>query len=276
MDARAVFLDAIRDGDAAAVRKLLQQSPSLVKERMEDGFTPLMIAVCCLDRTMEVIQELLAAGADARAVTDDGYTALHMMIDVNGPSGSGDMPGRIARLLVDAGADVEAPQHWGWSPLMRAAVEGTVDELRAMVQVGGGIHRIFPDHTLPEFLRGRTTLMATLFSPEKVRVLLDAGVDVAAKDAYGQTAWEYAQACLGDARSGGAELLPTFDAALVESLEKMKAAGIDPDVPLVPGGKTPRDSARDGIQKMLAQVNAYNPSADLRASMDLILKAIRR
>ena len=76
------------------------------------------------------------------------------MIDVNGPTGTGKMPEQIAKLLVNAGADVEIQQHWGWTPLMRAAVEGTPDELQAIVDVGGDVNKSFPSDTLPEFLDG--------------------------------------------------------------------------------------------------------------------------
>src|SRR5262245_36952782 len=127
MDIRAKFLDAISAGDAAAVRKLLKERPALIEERSAHGFTPLMLAVSAMDRSLKVVRLLLDHGVSATVVGPDGYTALHMMIDVNGPSGSGKLPGQIARLLADAGADLEARQHWGWTPLMRAAVEGTVD-----------------------------------------------------------------------------------------------------------------------------------------------------
>lgn len=151
---------AIEDGDVRIVRKMLAREPSLVNESDEYGFTPLMRAVSSMERTPRLVKTLIDAGADVKIKTDEGYTALHMMIDVNGPTGTGKMPEQFAELLVNAGADVEVRQHWGWTPLMRAAVEGTPDELRALVDVGGDVNGSFPSNTLPEFLRGpnRTSL----------------------------------------------------------------------------------------------------------------------
>jgi ankyrin repeat protein len=104
------------------------------------------------------------------------------------------MPEKIIRILVNKGADLEAQQHWGWTPLMRAVVEGTCDEVVALVNVGANPDCIFPSNTMPEFLAGRTLLMATLATVEaekKLSILIKAGADVYAQDMYGDTVLTY-------------------------------------------------------------------------------------
>lgn len=193
---KAMFFEAIRDGNIRTVREMVDATPSLLDENNEYGFTPLMHAVSSMNRTPQLVQMLIDVGANVNAQTDEGYTALHMMIDVDGSTGFGEIPGQIARLLVEAGADIEVRQHWGWTPLMSAVVEGTADELQALVDVGADVNKTFPNDTLPDFLSGRTTLMATMGDADKTRILINAGANPSATDMHGQTALEYAQQCL--------------------------------------------------------------------------------
>ena len=190
-----------------------------------------MVAVSCMERTLKLVRVLIDAGANVRAITKERYTALHMMIDVNGPTGSGRVPGQVARMLLKAGADTEVRQHWGWTPLMRAVVEGTSDEVRAIVDIGGKVNTRFPRHTKPAYLRGRTVLMAAIGAPAKVAILIDLGVDLTADDAYGKTALAYAQECLAEAESWGpsSHRIPreTADAVRADLVKHIGEMGID-------------------------------------------------
>lgn len=131
-------------------------------------------------------------GADVNAKTGEGYTALHCAVDVDGETCRGETPGIIIQMLVDAGSDLEAKQHWGWTPLMRAVLEGTEEEVQALCDAGARVDHIYPDHTLPECKRGDTMLMAAVYDPEKVRILMAAGADPYQRGLYGQNAIAYA------------------------------------------------------------------------------------
>jgi hypothetical protein len=274
----AQLIEAIENGDVATVRALLAESPTLSKQLDEYGFTPLLRAVSSMNRAPELVEAILSAGADARFCSDEGYTALHLLADVNGGSGTGEIPGRIARLLVAAGADIEARQHWGWTPLMRAAVEGTPDELQALVDVGANVNSLFPDHTMPEFLRGRTTLMATLGDPAKTRILIAAGADPLAKDAHGQTALEYAQDCLAEAARNPVDVQQLNDELLCETrasmLTEMEAAGINLDEPIDSSGVTPRQTLEQSLREAFGGISSYDYAASVRESLAIIRQAV--
>jgi len=236
------FFEAIRDGDLRSIRSMLNHDPSLVQERNENGLTPLMIAVASPDRTPQVVAALIEAGAAVNAQTDEGFTALHMMVDVNGTTGTGRIPAQLARLLVDAGVDIEARQQWGVTPLMRAVVSGTHDELQALIDVGGNVNKCFPSDTYPRYLGGRTTLMAAVSDPVKVQLLVRAGANVAATDAHERTALEYAWECLAEAAEDSTQQIEhdIHDALKTQTLAGLQEAGVDLDAPIDASGITAR------------------------------------
>lgn len=193
------FEAALDDGDTRTVKRLLREYPALLEEPDKYGRQPLMQAVSGMDRTLSCVQALLDAGAEVNAATREGCTALHHAVDFMGKLGPATEPGQFVRLLVAAGADVEARQHWGWTPLMRAVLEGSVEETQALLAVGANPNVVFPQITLPAFIRGRTLLMCAAPNQPKLKLLLSAGADVEARDEHGQTALEYAQGLLTEA-----------------------------------------------------------------------------
>lgn len=273
-----LFFEKIEEGNIRTVRKMVNATPSLLDEKNEYGFTPLMCAASSMERTSQLVQTLIDAGANVNAVTEEGYTALHMMIDVNGPTGTGDTPGQIARLLINAGANTEVRQHWGWTPLMRAVVEGTADELRALVNVGADVNKTFPADTLPEFMCGRTTLMATIAQPEKTNILLNGDVNLSATDAHGQTALEYARQCFAEAAEDGPDIhqitQEITDTSMAETLKQMENAGIDPDAPIDASGTTFRQSIEVSLKDTFAEADKFDYRAEVRKSISIIEKAL--
>lgn len=194
MSANDELWEAIEDADEAAVRRILGEHPELLEATDGWGFTPLMRAVSCASRSLPLIKAILETGADINRQTAEGYSALHCAIAVNGVANLNSA--EVIGLLVSAGADLKARQHYGWTPLLRAVVEGTAAEVQALLAAGADPNETMPLDTLPAFNAGRTTLMAAVTSPEAEVVfeaLLQAGADPHRRDRNGMSFFEYAE-----------------------------------------------------------------------------------
>ncbi|MFN2519821.1 MAG: ankyrin repeat domain-containing protein [Candidatus Limnocylindria bacterium] len=116
-------------GDTARVRELVDADPSLASAYSPDGFFPLGLAA--FFKHPNAIRELIAAGADVRAVARNPMqvTALHSAV-ANG----GDRESALA--LIAAGADVNAQQRHGWTALHGAAEMGDREVVEALLAAG--------------------------------------------------------------------------------------------------------------------------------------------
>jgi ankyrin repeat protein len=213
------LFDAIDDRDLVRVRRLAGGERSLLAARDEGGLTPLMRAVIALDRDVELVGLLLEAGADARALTEDGEGLLHLAIDVEGDSGFGDEPLELFRPLVEAGAQLELRGPQGLTPLALAVVHGTPDEVAGLASLGARVDVLLPDDFETPDLAGASLLAAALSSPEKVEALLRHGAEPLAPDATGRSARDRCAAETSAAREAG-------HSDLAEALERsLRALG---------------------------------------------------
>jgi len=159
--ADVTLVDAVKSGDTAAVRVLLQAKAD-GNSAEADGTTALHWAVRRSD--VATVDLLLKAGAKAGAANRYGITPLYLA-SVNGDSAS------VTRLL-DAGADPNTALSDGETVLMTAARTGNVAVIKALVARGANVRA-------RERRKGQDALMwaAAANNAEAVTVLIEAGAD---------------------------------------------------------------------------------------------------
>lgn len=162
--AKSELQRAIEDGDVERARALLATHPEQAGEH-------LALAAGATERAPELVVALLAAGADPNVRDAHGLTALHRAIDANRPPAEG---ARVIKILVRAGADVEAPGQYGWTPLQLAVERGGFEEVEALVAAGARADVVYPDAS-PAFARGRSLLDMARGDPGKLELLRRAG-----------------------------------------------------------------------------------------------------
>jgi ankyrin repeat protein len=161
--AEAPLVQAVKKGDAAAVRTLLQQKANVnapevdgttalhwaanrddlamvdqliraganVKAADRYGITPLSLAAT--NGSAAVIERLLKAGADPNAKQPEGETVLMTAARTGNPA--------AVKLLLAAGADVKAKENWrGQDALTWAAGEGHVNATKLLLEGGADVN----------------------------------------------------------------------------------------------------------------------------------------
>ena len=195
-------------GSSQAIKLLLDNGAD-VNKPANDGWTPLHAAAAAFKSDdnnkrlkpdaagVQIVQMLLAKGANAKAVTKDGWTPLTAAVanaHVGYQGDQQDRPNRIKALL-DAGADVNAADANGRTPLHWAAWQGhtngqTVTDTLAAVLITAKANVNAVDKV------GRTPLhyAAEMGHDAIVKALLAAGADAQVRDRDGKTPADLARA----------------------------------------------------------------------------------
>ena len=115
-------------GDAPRLRELLDGEPALVSSYSADGFTALHLAA--FFGHAGAVDVLLERGAEVDAFGRGWMTgtALHSAVSRKGAD--------IARRLLEAGANPNARQSAGWTPLAAAANNGDLASLDLLLAAG--------------------------------------------------------------------------------------------------------------------------------------------
>jgi ankyrin repeat protein len=198
------LVTAIRDADAQAVRKLLDDGAD-IKARDAEGNTPLILA--SLYASPECVALLLERGADANAANRVGATALiraatnyeksRRLVNAGAKirvrtTDLGNTPlilaarragnSRTVQLLLERGANATEHNNNGISPIMSGAASGDLETVQLLLDAGAKADD-FPKSNDPRangIATGfRTPLMWAAFHNDvrMVRLLLDHGAD---------------------------------------------------------------------------------------------------
>ena len=123
-DLERTCFSCVRDGDLACL--------ATVGERLCEvrPYGQLLVIHAVLEKRPEVLDFLLDRGCSPDAPADDGSTALHAAAHLQ--------DARAARVLLEAGASVDAEDQWGNTPLFRAvfSYRGEVEVIEILLAYG--------------------------------------------------------------------------------------------------------------------------------------------
>jgi ankyrin repeat protein len=122
------LFEAAALGEDDRVAELLDAEPYRVSGLAPDGFSALHLAVFFAHPS--TAQLLLDRDADVNAEADNSSHVQPLHSAAAGRSAE------CVRILLDAGADVDARQHGGYTALMEAALQGNEEMVRALLDAG--------------------------------------------------------------------------------------------------------------------------------------------
>ena len=120
--------DAASVGRTDRVAQLLDADPSLLNAYSKDGFFPLGLAA--FFGHTDTVRLLLARGADVAQVAKNPMRIQAIHAAVAGPTPD------VAKLIVEAGAPINATQHKGWTALHEVVNKKNVELARYFLAHG--------------------------------------------------------------------------------------------------------------------------------------------
>lgn len=180
---------AVRVGDVDAVCALIRQGAD-VEAPDEDGYSPLLR--CVSERpSLDCLRALIKSNADVDFACPDGYTALHVLAMGHWDEETEEYMG----VLLEANAKTEVYLHGDssgqvgqWTPLMLAVYESSAGPVQRLIEAGANVEAVDELGRTPLMLAAKQSNQ----TEEKTRFLCKAGADTKRKSFEGKTAYQYA------------------------------------------------------------------------------------
>ena len=176
------------------------------------------------DGDLSVVQEMLAGGADINAKDSSGQTALTWSLDTKHYNRD------IPRLLIEKGANIEAVDNLGETPLLDAATDGHLGVMKLLIDKGANINE--------QDGSGWTPLISAAYSCHRaaVRFLIEKGANVNIKNYNNKM---------------------TAIMTVGDKLEKGCPVGLNPDLTAIYRPLTPDEKERcEGVEGILKAAGA--------------------
>ncbi len=201
---------AVEHGDFEKVVRLVEKNKALTGSCDEKGNTPLHLASKSLVDT-QIIEFLIARGADIGARNMDGKTPLHFAVeagsraaieillaqgaDINAPDSSGCTvlhyvtDEEIAHLLIEKGADLQVRNTFDASPLHVALSHSLYGIARFFIDSGVNVNSKDKIGWTPlhEVMRNAGTILEKNDKHEIAKLLISRGADINTADQNGMT-----------------------------------------------------------------------------------------
>ena len=164
------FIELCKEGSAAEVREAISNGAD-VNARNDEDKTPLRVA--CGWNNVDVVKVLLENGANPNAKYFESWTLL-MFIAAND-----EIDLEIFKMLLDAGADVNAKSEYSHTALCRAIQHsGRIDVIKLLLEDGADVSVPCPYGA--DFFEhgGGDALESSLYNPEIFKLVLQYGGDI--------------------------------------------------------------------------------------------------
>ena len=161
------IIEACRRGNLKVVKWYIEYadySREILKNHCANHISLFPVNAAIKEGHIEVVELLLAAGADVNQAGDYGDTPLHCA------SGKGHT--EIVKLLLAAGADVNQANNSGWTPLQDSCQSGHSEVVSMLLAAGADVNKAENHGKTPLYIASEYG------NTDMVTVLLAAGADV--------------------------------------------------------------------------------------------------
>lgn len=179
-------------GVPGAAEDLIDSGAELNRASGANRHTALLAALDAPARTAQVLERLIAAGADPLVIHAEGDNALSWAVGYDHPgSVTDESEAAIIQCLVAHGVDVNHIVAGQLTVLQRAILQADVPHVSTLLGAGADQSVDLTKDFQPEKLAYGTSIMLAAAKPSVLQVLLDFGGDARRTDKLGRTALEF-------------------------------------------------------------------------------------